>query len=307
MRFAYSLNAVTRLYEAALSRQGAEAIAADAIRDLGVLARAEAVGRERAKTEMSGLIADRHGILGALAGGAFVDSYDAAEALFSMLGMEAPSAQAFSAAGVDWELLAAAYERLDLRAAEPALLVAPVLPFMGHSANTVGRSWQDLYAQLTEHPGPEQGPLRARPDGLGLQLGTALHTTDAARALFEQEQASARAAESHSVEDSAGATWTVSVVALSDAAAQGNHPYSAFEGGHLRPSEYLALQALRIRAGETPIDEFGWTWLEGVLDLESGWHALAGVWVPGYGQIRIYSNPVAYAQERLHVRTPIRG
>lgn len=307
MRPAYSVEELTRLYEAALAQEGAETILTEGIRDLGVLARAEAVGLERTSGKANDPVVDRHGILCDLAGGAFTASYEAAESLFSALGMDPPSPEAFSVAGVDWISLAAAYERLDQRAADPTLLVAPMLPLVGHSPDTGDRSWQDLYALLTKSRDPEQNPLRARPDGIGLLLSAAVHAASAAQSLFAQEQANARAMESHGVEGGAGEIWTVSVVPLSDTDAQGNHPYSAFEGSHLRPSEYLTLQALRIWAGTTPIDEFAWTWLDGVFETDSGRHALAGVWVPGYGQIRIYANPVGYAQERLRGRPPIRG
>lgn len=305
MRADYTLEAVTRLYEAALAHHGAEEIAADGEHDFEILVRAAAVGLEQTGSETKD--AHRHELLHDLDIPDFVDAHRAAEVLFARVGLAVPPPQAFVDTGVDWSALAAAYRSLAAQGADPHLLVTPVLPLAALSAESTGRSWRDLYALLAADRSITKNPLRARPDGHGLQLGAAVNADDAIRELIAQEVTVVQAAEHHSVEDELGTLWTVAVAALADTASRGNIPYSDSADDHLSPSEYLTLQAHRIVEGKTPVDLYSWTWLRGVLDLDAGPHALAGVWVPGYGQIRIYANPVGYAQERLLARTPVRG
>lgn len=304
MRAAYTLAAVTRLYEAALVRHGMEEVAPAGEHDFEILVRAAAVALEQ--TGSATKDAHRHELLHDLGASDFVDAHRAAELLFARLGLTVPTPQEFVDAGVDWQALTDGCRSLEAEGSDPQLLVTPMLPLGESSAESAGRSWRDLYALLAADSSIASNPLRARPDGHGLQLGAAVGVDDAIRELSAQETAAVEKTH-RSVEDELGIFWNVSVVALADTASQGNVPYLAAAGDHLWPSEYLALQALRIVAGKTPIDQYSWTWLQGVLELDARPHALAGVWVPGYGQIRIYANPVGYAQERLLARTPLRG
>lgn len=303
MRTAYTLDAVTRLYEAALARRSVEEMTAEGDYDFDTIVRAAAVSLEQ--TGALRRNAHRHELLHDLDIPEFVVAHRAAEALFARIGMTAPPPAEFADAGVDWSALAAVWRRLTVQGADPQLLVTPLLPLAASPADSAGRSWRDLYASLTADHDIANNPLRARPDGHGLHLGAAAAAHDAVRELTAQEVAAVQG--SHCVEDEFGTLWTVAVSAFADSAAHGNLPYLAAADDHLSPSEYLALQAQRIVAGTTPVDLHSWTWLRGVLKLDNGRHALAGVWVPGYGQVRLYANPVDYAQERLLARTPVRG
>lgn len=302
MLAAYTLASVTRLYEAALARHD--------LRDVGraqsfeVLVRAEALRLERAAAAAAPT--DRYGLLHDLGVPGLINAYQGAESIYARGGMTVPEPSAFAKAGVQWEALASSYRALAMRSADPDLVVAPVLPLDAATVGGVAASWREFYAVLTSDHSIANNPLRARPDGHGLQFGSALRSDGAVSNLHAQEISSARS-NYHSVEDDRGVRWTVAVVSLNDAAAPTNTPYLADAENHISPSEYLAVQARRIIEQKTPLDVHTWTWLRGVIGSESGEHALAGVWVPGYGQIRLYANPVGYAQERLLARAMSRG
>lgn len=212
-----------------------------------------------------------------------------------------PRPEDFSRAGADWSALEDGYHRALAEGAEPHLLVAPLLP-LASVPEAEQPSWQLLYERLTADPAIPANPLRARVDGHGLQLAGALRNSEVTLPLAAQELAAAASRDLPRVIDATGITWTVSVVALADDAAHAGMTYHALGDRHLLPSQYLAIQAQRLASGETPLDRFTWTWLHGVVDHETDQRALAGVWVPGYGQIRLYTNPVGYAQDRLLAR-----
>lgn len=303
MRAPYSHADVTRMYERALARHSA-APTGDAEEDFARLVRAAAVRAEAdddppAQTRAGGpRPADGTSDL--------LDHYERAELLFARMGLAAPTAKALGAAGVEWGALASAFRLMHAEGAEPHLVLAPSLPLAAGPEAADGLSWQKLFSLLTDGDLVDPNPLRARHDGHGLQLGSAIAGAETIAELSRQDLVAATASGRPSVRDELGMVWTVAVVALADSASRGSIPYSAAEGQHLTPSEYLALQAQRLVEGAPPIDRYSWTWLHGTVESVDGEQALAAVWLPGYGQIRIYANPIGYVHERLFARTPVR-
>lgn len=303
MRQSYTLHDVIRLYEQALA--GADLHIAGTPVDLGVLARQAAIAHEATQSPVHH-VSDRYTVLRSLGNGELAQRYALADNLFELLGLTPPSPQEFAEAGADWGALCTAFDSETLREGDPALIIAPVLPLTAHASHAGALDWQRIYAQIASTTQVAANPLRDRPDGSGLHINASVVTDGVVAQLFTSEQQLA-AADHTNVTGDDGTVWTLSVIAQAENEARGNHPHTAFAGLHVRLSEYLTLQLLRIYDAKPPLDEFSWSWIEGTFTTDGGSRALTGVWVAAYGQVRLYTNPVGYAQARLQVRAPVRA
>ena len=286
----YTLAEVERMHETALSRRSAEELAAVGA-DLGALAAATALrNRQSGKTDLppdEGLEA----IFSPDAKVAFEVAFDNTQQLFDRIGLELPSPEQFSGAGVDFAHLGAEFERMEDEGLQPKIIA---------TVHGLGASvWRTLYENL-------QNDSIVNRDGTIKNGGLYIDSTVAENwnKLDQVPPTVLGVPYTGTNTHTAHAAWTIRLVPGTDRPTNTNVDHAVNNGTHPTITEYLTLQANCLQERRPPIDSNTWTWLNGTF---GNGQAPLGAWLSDYGQVRVYWSYVDYRYAALGSRLPVWG
>ena len=220
---------------------------------------------------------------------AFETSFTATEQLFSRINLTTPTAEQCIDAGVDLEVLGAAYERMQAEGLEPAVVLAPSLDVT---------SWYILYKNLKEDQVINFNFRRLKHNGLYVNTQVVMQWDYLAilpsdvPAIFSPGNA---------------LRWSLRLIPGTPAPTQTFVSHSYNYAIHPTINEYLSLQATRLQARQELPDEKTTTWLNGECDDE--YDVDAYTWAP-FGRwtnegVCISLNGIHKRSTTIGVRPPV--
>ena len=219
----------------------------------------------------------------------FAETLTRSEQLFARLNLTLPSPDQLVASGVDFAALGTAHERMSTEGLEPRFVLAP-------SLNT--GDWQQLYAELEADQSVNQDG-RIKSGGLYID-----DTVSSAWDTLSDVPDSVPVTLNSAAEGSCN--WTLRLIPGTNRPTETNIAHNDPNYPD-KPTvhEYLTLQASLLQAGEDPIDDSTWTWLNGMFENDS--QAPVGRWNPDDGRVGLSYDDVGDRDDSLGVRLPVWG
>jgi hypothetical protein len=200
------------------------------------------------------------------------------EQVFAPLKLKPPTPDELRMGGVDFASLGRVYERMEKASLQPTWVLAP--------DNLRANNWEYIYRRLQDDPSINTNGLIQKN---GLRISSVVQRNF--------EAISARPENVPSVANDGGYThWTLRLIPSTPKPTEMGVSY-ADTRYPVKPTvaEYLTLQAVRLQAGEEPIDDGSWTNLQGTFMTEDIYRdnelTVTGTW--GHGRVAINEYKVA--------------